>query len=711
MPSARATRRIARLLPALLACGALAAGLWSSVPARSRPLNAGAPGRTLEKPPDTPAPGFAIDSTGRLLVVDHLRGFLIGRFKAPSGIGFETAPGEGGVPLDAPQPIGPALPPVPLTTLALQRGFPFFTASSIAASPCIADLDRDGRMELVVACSDGTVDLLKADGRPALGWPVHLERECFAPPAAGDTDDDGRLEIAIADASGRVHLFEANGKPAAGWPVEPAGSGEAAAIYAAPAMDDIDGDGNDEICVADASGSVRVLDGKGALLPGWPQATGPDASTAAGTPAATLASPALADLDGRPGLEIVTGAHSGQVCAWDRAGQPLPGWPVTLPGKPRAGFGDPAIGDVNGDGRPEIVIVADAVKGHPPSVFVLDAGAHVLPGWPVALPEACNAGAALGDLNGDGADDIVIATIGGNAALLALDGRQAAPLAGWPVHFSDKTVNAVPVIADLDGDGGLDVLVAPLSTGLETHAWLWAADHTGRELRAFPIFLPYDEIVRGGPAVADLDADGDLELVCGTEVLNSLYVWDLDALCEPDLLPWPGEAGGPARTGRIAGSDDAGTRAARRTRALAQTAEADVRPVAREPLDPGTPLESGVPLDAPPLFGEGTALDGRSPSEARSGKSAPNPAVARDAAGALSTIAFELDAERAVVLIVYDIKGKEVRRLLDHRLPPGRYAIYWDGRDDSGQPRQSGAYFYQLRLGDRSTTRQLMLLK
>lgn len=690
----RTVIRLARLLavgrahrrPAFggLAFAGLAAAGFAVASASAQPSG----GETGGLPQRPAGAGFAIDSQGRLLVVDHLRGFLIGRFQPTAGIDFGMPPAGGGVPLEAPGAFGPELPAVPLTTLNLQSGFPFMTSSTIAASPCVADLEGDGLMELVVASSDGTVDLLRADGRPLVGWPVHLEADCFAPPAAGDVDADGRLEIALADGSGRLRLMRASGLPAAGWPVAlSAGSTPAQAIFAAPAMGDLDGDGADEICVADAAGTVWVLDGEGRVLPGWPRPTASASSAAAaGVPAAVLASPALADLDGRPGLEIVTGSHSGEIHAWDIAGQALPGWPVTLPGRPRAGFGDPAVGDVNADGRPEIVVAAEAAGEHAAAVFALDGSGRFLPGWPVALDEACNAGAALGDLDGDGADDIVVATLGGNAALVALDGRSAAPLPGWPVHFSNQTVNAVPLIADLDGDGNLDVLVATLATGAETHAWLWAADRTGRELRSFPVFLPYDEIVRAAPAVADLDSDGDLELVCGTEVLNSVYAWDLEALCEPDLLPWPGQAGGPARNGRVAGRGRAGSLAAA--------------------APPGAPLlDGGISLDGSMRL-EGTPLG--SADETGAGEAG---LTMGDSAGALTTISFELDAERAVRLVVFDIQGTPVRRLLDHRLPPGRYAIYWDGKDDAGRARQSGIYFYQLGLGNRSTTRQLMLLK
>ncbi|MFH1145118.1 MAG: FG-GAP-like repeat-containing protein [Candidatus Eisenbacteria bacterium] len=657
-------------------------------PAYAQPLGGIETGRDSRESPTSPA-GFSIDSQGRLLVIDHLRGFLVGRFRVPSGIVLGDAPGEGGIALDQSTVLGPSLPGVPLTTLVPQRGFPFMSSTPIAASPCAADFDRDGRVEIVIPGVDGTIDLISSTGRPAVGWPIRLAVECYAPPAAGDLDGDGALEIIVGGMSGEIFAFKPDGAAVEGWPVSlRAGESPALPIFAAPALADLDGDGADEVCAADASGAVWVLNGRGRVLEGWPRPTRRQPSDS--TPV-TLASPALADLDGSGGPEIVMGSHDGQIFAWNVSGQPVPGWPITLPDRLRAGFGDPAIGDVDGDGSLEVVVVAETDGDTPAAVIVLDATGRIAPGWPVALPDCCNAGAALGDLDEDGAADIVVATIGGNASVIAFDGRRAAPLTGWPVHFSNQTINASPLIADLDGDDRLDILVAALSTDLDTHTWLWAADSEGRELRAFPVFLPYDEIVRAAPLAVDLDGDGDVEILCGTEVLNSLHAWDLEAWCEPRLLPWPAQAGGPARTGCL------------------------------EP-DRGKPLASGGPaidLSGAPDFGAPISLDPNPPAGTSLG-AAPSGAPGLDlqappegaAPGrTLATISFTLDAEGEVVLIVFDIQGAPVRRLLGHRLPPGQYSIFWDGKDDTGHARQSGIYFYRLRLGSRSTTRQLMLLK
>jgi hypothetical protein len=631
---------------------------------------AGAPARRAD---DRPAnPGFFVDDQGRMLVVDHLRGFIVGRFQPPTGLSQGQPSPGGGVGLETPMRMGPDLPATPLTTLRMREGFPVVVGSAIAGSPCVADLDGNGTREIIAATVAGQLHWIGADGAGAPGWPVDLAAGCYAPPSVGDLDGDGRAEVVVGDIEGRLHAWRLDGTPAPGWPVTlPAGADTSSApapLFGAAALGDLDGDGRDEVAVATAGGLVWTLTGRGETRPGWPQATH-DRTDARLLPG-SLASPAIADLDGDGAPEIIAATNGGEVFAWHAGGARLPGWPAGIPHDARAGFGDPAVGDVDGDGRAEVVVTSEQGMDGSAAVAVFSAAGRPLPGWPFILPETCNAGAALADFDGDGAAEIVAATIGGDASLFVLDGRTAAPLPGWPVHFSHQTINASPLVADLDGDGELDILVPPLSTDLETHTWLWAGSRTGRELRTFPVFLPHDEIVRAAPVVADLDGDGGLELISVTEVISSVHVWDLAVLDEPGATPWPALSAGPSRQGYWQAPDGAPLR----ERWLANR-PAEASPTAETP---------GTPPATPP---------------------------AGAAPGGLATVVFDLEETTEVCLAIFDIQGTPVRKLLDHFLPAGHYEILWDGRDDEGHPRTSGIYFYQISLGDRATTRQLLLLK
>ena len=79
-------------------------------------------------------------------------------------------------------------------------------------------------------------------------------------------------------------------------------------------------------------------------------------------------------------------------------------------------------------------------------------------------------------------------------------------------------------------------------------------------------------------------------------------------------------------------------------------------------------------------------------------------------------IPYQLNQESEVSLSVYSSEGKLVRQIDLGLKPAGNYqrterAIYWDGRNASGESVSSGVYFYRLQAGDYSQTRKMVILK
>lgn len=65
-----------------------------------------------------------------------------------------------------------------------------------------------------------------------------------------------------------------------------------------------------------------------------------------------------------------------------------------------------------------------------------------------------------------------------------------------------------------------------------------------------------------------------------------------------------------------------------------------------------------------------------------------------------TTIRFDIAVASEVRLTVYDLLGREVKRLVDERFEAGRYSVSWDGRNSDGQVVSSGIYFIHMRAGD-----------
>ena len=74
-------------------------------------------------------------------------------------------------------------------------------------------------------------------------------------------------------------------------------------------------------------------------------------------------------------------------------------------------------------------------------------------------------------------------------------------------------------------------------------------------------------------------------------------------------------------------------------------------------------------------------------------------------------IGFSLPRPSEVVLDIYDISGKRVRRLLEEHRPAGQHTAQWNGLDERGSPVVSGVYFYRLMAGKQSDSRKMILLR
>jgi M6 family metalloprotease-like protein len=77
----------------------------------------------------------------------------------------------------------------------------------------------------------------------------------------------------------------------------------------------------------------------------------------------------------------------------------------------------------------------------------------------------------------------------------------------------------------------------------------------------------------------------------------------------------------------------------------------------------------------------------------------------------ITTIPFDVKERTHVSLKIYNLRGQEVRTLVDETLDARSYGIEWNGRNDAGSSVASGVYFYKLVAGNFQDVRKLVLMK
>jgi hypothetical protein len=387
-------------------------------------------------------------------------------------------------------------------------GWPQATTSPINSSPTVADVNGDGVPEVFIGAGsdngqNGGFYSYTADGRQRFRFQptdvVNGNVSVHSTPTVADVNGGGGPEVTSITLGLKSWLLDTEGHIAPGWPIDTDDS-----IFSSAAIVDVNGDSVQDLIFGGDSAPGSFIDNRGGVV---------RAVTGGGkvlwqffTDEMVRSSPSVGDVDGDGKPEVVFGTGN----YWSNRCDPNPAayadclgrgtvddtkifvlgldgrlkWSKDLGAQTMA---SPALADINGDGRLDIAegTWAGANSGQ---VWALDGvRGDNLPGF----PRSSGAGQVIGsistaDLNGDGAQDLVVpASLG----MFAFSGKTGAQL--FSIQYTQVSFQNSASISDVDGNGLLDIIVAGTHAGTKGYVARYelpATDHAQLGRLSWPMF-------------------------------------------------------------------------------------------------------------------------------------------------------------------------------------------------------------------------------
>jgi len=534
-----------------------------------------------------------------------------------------------------------------IDSLPLFPGWPLTFSGNVFEGSIVCNMDSDPDLEIVYNVGF-TVQALNLDGTPVPGWPKTVSSYALeGSPAFGDIDGDGQGEIVVTNhgltSGGFIYAYKKDGTPLANFPINHGYSSRT------PVLADMNNDGKLDIIVNKRTyptGSVYVYKFDGTILTGWPKSMGH-------VPAS---SPAVGDINGDNSPEIVMEAYNG-LYAWKANGDSIPGFPFMMPNTDVNSYSSPVLADVDNDNIREIIF-GTHVSGGGGYVYILKNDATVLSGWPKQTSQWVYGPPAVGYIDNDNILDIAVGDqvmSGSPTDYVYAWNKNGVALSGFPIGPLNAINNQI-ILCDIDNDNNTELIFDDNTSTAGIGKYL-IYNHDGTY---------NSELYTSGstmfvtPTVTDLNRNGILDITGGGVVINgsvytaTLALWNSGSLYIASKVQIPMWQYNARHNGVITDKDLVGIQ------------------------EPVNAIVSNYELF----------------------QNYPNPF------NPSTKISFNILKPGKLNLKIFNSLGKEVQSIVKDYSTAGTYEINFNGSELS-----SGIYFYKMEINNFSQTRKMLLLK
>ncbi len=349
------------------------------------------------------------------------------------------------------------------------------------SAPALCDVDADGRPDLFVGAQDGRLACYRNIGttnQPAWAAPdtnySNIHADAHSAPAFADLDADGRQDLLLGAAAATLRFYENIGlasQPQWAAPV-PDYLALKAGGRSVPALADLDGDGDNDLLAGTAGAGLVYFENAGS--PGVERWKTPVAGYA-GMAAASNLAPAFCDINADGLQDLFVGNHGGGLLFLKNTGCATQAqWAAATSNYAGVGCNAdsaPEFCDIDADGDADLFVGSG--DGH--VVFLQNTGTATQAAWatPMSNYNHVAVGAAsvprLGDISGDGLPDLLVGKLGG--AISYYRNQGTATNAVWMPGVTNyawlnAAAHSAPALADIDGDGDLDLFSGCAAGGL-----------------------------------------------------------------------------------------------------------------------------------------------------------------------------------------------------------------------------------------------------